>query len=300
MPQHISVIKSDSFGDISELERPQTTRCCCASNSHKIAPSPGIYNDYEIVEVRKNRKLRIQRLTVESEERQYVKQSSKSTTTLTRGRNITTPISAGTCDHNFFNEENNFNENYRKISIDRRTSHAESSARIKSASKQFRVTSGSALSRHQNGHNHSTNHNAAAERQCCTGEGSAGNDMISKRQAKSFSKQHGSSSCDESVLEQSSHGHTFDIKVDSIPSEAIFFIHGVGGSGDVWRMQAEFFKSRGYSVIIPDLIGHGFSSSPKESQSYQFEEIKKDILAIFDHHRKDSNIIIGHSYGYVI
>lgn len=35
----------------------------------------------------------------------------------------------------------------------------------------------------------------------------------------------------------------------------LFFIHGVGGSADIWNAQLEFFASLGLEVIAPDLIG---------------------------------------------
>ena len=36
---------------------------------------------------------------------------------------------------------------------------------------------------------------------------------------------------------------------------AIFFIHGVGGSANVWANQLSFFASLGHEVIAPDLLG---------------------------------------------
>ena len=42
------------------------------------------------------------------------------------------------------------------------------------------------------------------------------------------------------------------------------FYLGVGGSADSWQNQLTFFSSLGYEVIAPDLLGHGFSSTPGE------------------------------------
>ena len=36
---------------------------------------------------------------------------------------------------------------------------------------------------------------------------------------------------------------------------AVFFIHGVGGSANVWANQLSFFASLGHEVIAPDLLG---------------------------------------------
>lgn len=78
----------------------------------------------------------------------------------------------------------------------------------------------------------------------------------------------------------------------------VFFIHGVGGSHLIWQLQLEHFSSNGYIAIAPDLLGHGASDTPKGASKYCFEEMSKDVLAIFDRycHRKN-NFLVGHSYG---
>ncbi|NXC21576.1 ABHD8 protein, partial [Corythaeola cristata] len=43
----------------------------------------------------------------------------------------------------------------------------------------------------------------------------------------------------------------------------LFFIHGVGGSLDIWKEQLDFFTKLGYEVVAPDLAGHGCSSAPQ-------------------------------------
>jgi pimeloyl-ACP methyl ester carboxylesterase len=37
----------------------------------------------------------------------------------------------------------------------------------------------------------------------------------------------------------------------------LFLIHGVGGSGKIWRKQISYFIQKGYECVIPDLLGHG-------------------------------------------
>ncbi len=53
----------------------------------------------------------------------------------------------------------------------------------------------------------------------------------------------------------------------------LFFIHGVGGSATTWTTQLEYFTSRGYEVVAPDLLGHGFSSAPDNPRSYTFAKL---------------------------
>lgn len=79
----------------------------------------------------------------------------------------------------------------------------------------------------------------------------------------------------------------------------LFFIHGVGGSSDVWNAQINYFALKGYEIIAPDLIGHGFSCCPQNARAYHFKEIALDVEEIFDRYCKKKNVVIGHSYGLV-
>mgnify|MGYP001205008508 CR=1 FL=1 len=80
---------------------------------------------------------------------------------------------------------------------------------------------------------------------------------------------------------------------------AIFYVHGVGGSANIWANQIEYFAQLGHEVIAPDLLGHGFSSAPDKPKSYTFPKILRDILTIFDHFvaRSREVVVVGHSYG---
>ncbi|KAM7409686.1 hypothetical protein PAMA_001262 [Pampus argenteus] len=81
------------------------------------------------------------------------------------------------------------------------------------------------------------------------------------------------------------------------PDVALFFIHGVGGSLDIWGSQLDFFSQLGYEVIAPDLAGHGASSAPQIAAAYTFYALAEDIRLIFKRYARKRNILIGHSYG---
>ncbi|XP_054458930.1 protein ABHD8 [Anoplopoma fimbria] len=78
---------------------------------------------------------------------------------------------------------------------------------------------------------------------------------------------------------------------------ALFFIHGVGGSLDIWKSQLDFFSRLGYEVISPDLAGHGASSAPQIVAAYTFYALAEDMRLIFKRYARKRNILIGHSYG---
>lgn len=78
---------------------------------------------------------------------------------------------------------------------------------------------------------------------------------------------------------------------------ALFFIHGVGGSLDIWSSQLDFFSRLGYEVIAPDLAGHGASTAPQIAAAYTFYALAEDLRAIFTRYARKRNILIGHSYG---
>lgn len=78
---------------------------------------------------------------------------------------------------------------------------------------------------------------------------------------------------------------------------ALFFVHGVGGSLDIWNSQLDFFSRLGYEVIAPDLAGHGASTAPQIAAAYTFYALAEDLRAIFKRYSRKRNILIGHSYG---
>ncbi|TNN77528.1 Protein ABHD8 [Liparis tanakae] len=78
---------------------------------------------------------------------------------------------------------------------------------------------------------------------------------------------------------------------------ALFFIHGVGGSLDIWGRQVDFFSRLGYEVICPDLAGHGASAAPRVAAAYTFYALADDLRLVFKRYARKRNILIGHSYG---
>jgi len=91
-----------------------------------------------------------------------------------------------------------------------------------------------------------------------------------------------------------------EVDLSTPKQPALFFIHGISGSSDVWKCQLDFFHSLGYEIVAPDLLGHGYSSAPYNAKLYYFESLAQDLLTVFDHFFQEGRrvVIIGHGYGY--
>src|SRR6478672_2115603 len=83
----------------------------------------------------------------------------------------------------------------------------------------------------------------------------------------------------------------FDIRGDGEP---LLLLHGGMGIGDDWR---HVFASDppGHTVIVPDLRGHGRSTSPPEE--FTFKACAEDVGELLEHLRIDKVKAIGMSMG---
>ncbi|MBO6782193.1 MAG: alpha/beta hydrolase [Alphaproteobacteria bacterium] len=78
---------------------------------------------------------------------------------------------------------------------------------------------------------------------------------------------------------------------------ALVFIHGAGNDHTYWGMQARFFAHHGFSVLIPDLPGHGRSEgeAPETINDYAGW-----IWRFADAAGADKAVLVGHSMGSLI
>lgn len=79
----------------------------------------------------------------------------------------------------------------------------------------------------------------------------------------------------------------------------LYFIHGAGESSESWRRVMQFFSGRQYEVLALDLLGHGFSGTPRSGKCYTFAKLLGDVAAVFDAHVSEGRkaVLIGHGYG---
>jgi pimeloyl-ACP methyl ester carboxylesterase len=78
----------------------------------------------------------------------------------------------------------------------------------------------------------------------------------------------------------------------------ILMIHGSGGNAQQWRHQIAALKVS-YTIIVPDLLGHGKSAQPKPGSinPYAFLEFVQDLQILLQKFGAAQTILMGHSYG---
>jgi pimeloyl-ACP methyl ester carboxylesterase len=95
-------------------------------------------------------------------------------------------------------------------------------------------------------------------------------------------------------------GRTLHIVVEKNPASdtTLFLIHGLGGRGNQWRKQIKFLKNH-YTLVIPDLLGHGKSDKPHPGgkNPYAFTEFSQDLQELLNKFNDKNNVLVGHSYG---
>ncbi len=75
---------------------------------------------------------------------------------------------------------------------------------------------------------------------------------------------------------------------------ALLLIHGIGDSSDTWRPVLDRL-SRNYTVIAPDLLGHGRSEKPRADYTVTgYANGMRDLLSVLE---IDRATVVGHSLG---
>lgn len=77
----------------------------------------------------------------------------------------------------------------------------------------------------------------------------------------------------------------------------IVFLHGAGMDHTVWTLQARYLSHHGYSVLAPDLPGHGRSSGPPRDT---IAALSGWLVQLLDAGGVSSASLVGHSMGALI
>src|SRR5215470_15180300 len=85
-------------------------------------------------------------------------------------------------------------------------------------------------------------------------------------------------------------GHEFD---PALP--AVVLIHGAGFDHSAWALHSRWFAHHGFSVLVPDLPGHGRSAGPALTTIAAMADWISALLAAAGSTTKAH--LVGHSMG---
>jgi len=85
-----------------------------------------------------------------------------------------------------------------------------------------------------------------------------------------------------------------------VPSQAgkptLVLLHGFPSTIRDWRFQIEHFSSKGYGLVVPDMLGYGGTDKPLDVKYYSWQDMSSDILDILDAEALDKVIVVGHDW----
>lgn len=87
-----------------------------------------------------------------------------------------------------------------------------------------------------------------------------------------------------------------DIKPAKSNGKNIMLLHGKNFNGAYWKTTIDALTDVGYRVIVPDQIGFGKSSKPKDYQ-YSFQQLAANTKMILDSLGIRKTAVLGHSMG---
>src|SRR4051794_745600 len=90
------------------------------------------------------------------------------------------------------------------------------------------------------------------------------------------------------------HGHRVVYRVAGSGGPVVLLIHGIVGCAEQWDQVVPLLAER-YTVVAPDLLGHGQSAKPRGDYSLgAYAACVRDVLVALGHRRAT---VVGHSLG---
>ena len=74
----------------------------------------------------------------------------------------------------------------------------------------------------------------------------------------------------------------------------ILFLHGFPSSSFDWRRQFDYFASRGYGVVAPDLLGYGGTDKPHDVEAYTLKKQADEMAELLDCLGVEKLVSVGH------
>ncbi|KAI0633827.1 Alpha/Beta hydrolase protein [Trametes polyzona] len=80
----------------------------------------------------------------------------------------------------------------------------------------------------------------------------------------------------------------------------LLLLHGFPSSSFDWHRQVEYFRPKGYGLVVPDLLGAGGTATPTDPEAFRMALIARDIVDILDAEHLSKVVGIGHDWGSVV
>ncbi|KAH9851390.1 alpha/beta-hydrolase [Lenzites betulinus] len=77
----------------------------------------------------------------------------------------------------------------------------------------------------------------------------------------------------------------------------LLLLHGFPSSSFEWHRQVEYFKPKGYGLLVPDMLGAGKTSKPVDIQVHLLNLMAQDVVDLLDAEGLDKVVGIGHDWG---
>ena len=87
-----------------------------------------------------------------------------------------------------------------------------------------------------------------------------------------------------------------DAKPEKPNGKTIVLLHGKNFNGYYFEETAKVLQKEGFRVIMPDQIGFGKSSKPKQYQ-FSFQQLAENTKSVLDNLKIEKFIVLGHSMG---
>lgn len=87
-----------------------------------------------------------------------------------------------------------------------------------------------------------------------------------------------------------------DIQPPKPNSKNIVLLHGKNFNGAYWKTTIQALVNKGFRVIVPDQIGFGKSTKPRNFQ-YSFQQLALNTKTLLDSLRISKTAVLGHSMG---
>lgn len=93
------------------------------------------------------------------------------------------------------------------------------------------------------------------------------------------------------------HSYHYLLGVPLTPRATIFLIHGFPDFSHGWRYQVPILLSMGLRVVVPDMMGYGFTEAPRSLEFYTLKQCASDMAELAKHINARKIILLGHDWG---